>query len=32
VDHTLTVFTSCWGVVLVAVMQGCFVARHSLTS
>jgi hypothetical protein len=31
-DHTVTVFTSCLRVVPVAVMQGYFVARHSLTS
>jgi hypothetical protein len=31
-DDTLTVFTSCLGVVPVAVIQGCFVVRHSLIS
>jgi hypothetical protein len=32
VDDTVTVFTSCLGVVPVAVIQGCFVVRHSLIS
>jgi hypothetical protein len=32
VADTLTVFTSCLGVVPVAVIQGCFVVRHSLIS
>jgi hypothetical protein len=32
VDDTVAVFTNCLGVVPVAVIQGCFVVRHSLTS
>jgi hypothetical protein len=32
VDDTVTVFTSCLGVVPVAVIQGCFVVRHSRIS
>jgi hypothetical protein len=32
VDDTVTVFTSCLGVVPVALIQGCFVVRHSRIS